>query len=248
MVDDKQIIEKARQGFEVGLFTQNYSRIHADEQHLKMLLSLCPIIKGKHYLDLGTGNGYIAFSLAQQRRDISVTGLDIVEKAIEANNRKAEQERYGHLKFKAYQGQRLPFGEDEFGGVISRYVFHHFPTPTLMAEELARTIEKDGFCIISDPMPNEGDRVDFINEFAGMKSDGHVRFYGKEEMGRIMFRAGFEVEEQVMSEITFPREKTAGYERLVERTPREILETYDVRVEENLVYVTVAVLNTRFRR
>ena len=36
------------------------------------------------------------------------------------------------------------------------------------------------------------------------------------------------------------------YEQLIEQTPQEILEVYQMRIEENLVYVTVEVLNTRF--
>jgi hypothetical protein len=39
-----------------------------------------------------------------------------------------------------------------------------------------------------------------------------------------------------------------GYERLIEHTPQEILGAYQLRVEGDLVYITMEVLNTRFRR
>jgi ubiquinone/menaquinone biosynthesis C-methylase UbiE len=245
--DEKQVIEKARQGFEADLFAPDYSQIHSDEQHLTTLLNLCQLVKGKRYLDLGTGNGYIAFEMAKRAPDIYVTGIDIVAKAVEVNNQKATMEKYNHVKFIAYQGKELPFDDRGFFGVVSRYAFHHFPDPTLAAKEISRIVESDGFCIIADPVPDREDTTEFINQFAGLKDDGHVRFHTGEEIEFIFDRAGFLVEEQTPGSITFPREITREYKRLIEKTPRGILEAYQLRIEENLVYVTVEVLNTRCR-
>ena len=246
-VKEKQIVEKAKQGFAANLFAQNYSQIHADEKHLTNLLNLCPLVKGKRYLDLGTGNGYIAFEMAKQSPDIFITGIDIVAKAVEVNNQKAKCKKYNHLNFITYQGMELPFDDREFFGVVSRYAFHHFPNPTLAAKEISRIVEQDGFCIIADPVPHRQDRTEFINQFAGLKDDGHVRFYTGEELATLFERTGFRVEEQTTGSITFPREMKREYERLIEQTPRGILQAYQLQIEENLVYVTVEVLNTRFR-
>ncbi len=245
--NEKQIIEKAKQGFEADLFAQNYSQIHSDEQHLIDLFNLCQLAKGKHYLDLGTGNGYVAFEMAKQTPDIYVTGIDIVAKAVEANNQKATVEKYNHLNFIAYQGLELPFDDHKFFGVVSRYAFHHFPNPTLSAKEIFRIVERDGFCIIADPVPHRQDKTEFINQFADLKDDGHVRFHTRDEIESIFGGAGFSVEEQTMSSITFPREMKREYEQLIKQTPLKILEAYQLRIEENQVYVTVEILNTRFR-
>ena len=83
------------------------------------------------------------------------------------------------------------FDDREFFGVVSRYAFHHFPNPTLAAREISRIVEKDGFCIIADPVPHRQDKTEFINQFAGLKDDGHVRFYTVEELATLFDRAGF---------------------------------------------------------
>ena len=62
------------------------------------------LVKGKRYLDLGTGNGYVAFEMAKQNSDVFVTGIDIVVKAVEVNNQKAKIEEYHNLNFVGYQG------------------------------------------------------------------------------------------------------------------------------------------------
>jgi len=80
-----------------------------------------------------------------------------------------------------------------------------------------------------------------------LKDDGHVRFHTSEEIRSIFDEAGFSLEEQTISSITFPREMTREYKRLIEQTPRRILEMYQLRLEENLIYVAVEVLNTLFR-
>lgn len=245
--NEKQIVEKAKRGFEADLFAQDYDQIHLDEQHLTSFLNLCQFVKDKRYLDLGTGNGYIAFEMARQTPDIIVTGLDIVAKAVESNNQKAKIEKYDNVNFIAYQGLELPFDDRVFFGVLSRYAFHHFPNPRLAAREIARVVEDDGFCIIADPIPNGQDKTEFVNQFASMKDDGHVRFHTNEEMEFIFGEVGFEAEEQTTNSMTFPREMKREYQRLIERTPREILEAYQLRIEENLVYLTVEVLSTRFR-
>ncbi|MDH3464721.1 MAG: class I SAM-dependent methyltransferase [Gammaproteobacteria bacterium] len=244
----KRVIEKAKRGFEAALFAENYDQIHSDAKHLAALLMLCEFVEGKHYLDLGTGNGYVAFEMAKQSPNVFVTGIDIVVKAIESNNQKARTEQFHNLSFSEYRGMALPFEDRKFLSVLSRYAFHHFPDPLFSAKEIHRVIEDGGFCIIADAVPDGIDSVDFINRFAGLKDDGHVRFYSKEEIESIFEKAGFRVEEQTTSSITFPRRLTTEYRQLVEQMPQKILEAYRMVIEENLIYLTVGVLNTRFRR
>ncbi len=131
--------------------------------------------------------------------------------------------------------------------MVSRYAFHHFPNPTLAVQELSRIVERGGFCVIADPMPHRQDTTGFINQFAGLKDDGHVRFHTDDEIVSLFGAVGFHVEEQTMSSITFPRAMNSDYARLIAQTPQAILDAYQLRLEDDLVYVTVAVLNTRFR-
>ncbi|MEJ2567897.1 MAG: class I SAM-dependent methyltransferase [candidate division WOR-3 bacterium] len=75
----KEQIEKTKQKFDPILHTDGYKKIHSDEEHLKKLLNLFELKANCHYLDLGTGNGYLAFALAEKDKNIFVEGLDIVE-------------------------------------------------------------------------------------------------------------------------------------------------------------------------
>jgi ubiquinone/menaquinone biosynthesis C-methylase UbiE len=245
---EKQILERAKQGFEKDLFAGNYDQIHLDRDHLTGLLDLCQLVPDKRYLDLGTGNGFVAFELARQNPRILVTGLDIVHKAVAANNRKAKIGQNRNLDFVSYLGAELPFARSEYFGVVSRYAFHHFPDATLSAAEIYRVLEPDGFCIVADPVPARQDETDFINQFMALKDDGHVRFHSAAELDSLFKRVGFSVEKQFSSSMRFPRPLNGKYERLIEETSPKILQAYRLRIEGNQVYVTVDVLNTCFRR
>ena len=60
-------------------------------------------------MDLGTGSGYLAFTIASKYPDVMVVGLDIVEKTLDCNLERASKEGYHNLKFVTYDGIKFPF-------------------------------------------------------------------------------------------------------------------------------------------
>ena len=244
----QEIIDRAKAGFEADLFRHDYASIHYDQHQLTALLDLCPLISQKRYLDLGTGNGYVAFALARLSSRISVTGIDIAHRAVVANKERARAKLMGHLDFISYGGTLLPFKQSSFFGAISRYAFHHFPDPDLSAAELFRSLEPGGFCIIADPVPESNDRIDFINRFMALKDDGHVAFRSSFELAAIFEKVGFQPEAHFSTSITFPRELTDDYLRLIADTPDSIRQAYRLRLDRGHVYLTVGVSNICFRR
>ncbi len=246
--DAKEKIQKAKKGFEQDLFAPGYAQIISDEEHLAGLVHLSELRSGKCFLDIGTGNGYVAFELHRRNPGISIVGIDIVEKIVEANNKKVSRSNNGSIKFVSFDGMNLPFGDASFYGAISRYAFHHFPNPEVSTSEIYRVLEPGGWCIISDPMANPADDCDFVNRFGALKEDGHVRYYRETEIGDLFKEAGFVIESRFISAITFPRVLDDRYAGLVANTPRHIVEKYEIRFEKDAIFITVQVMNIRFRK
>ena len=63
------IIDQARQRFDGQLHTAEYRRIHTDETHLNSLMNFIEVFPDKKYIDLGTGNGYLAFEMANRHSE-----------------------------------------------------------------------------------------------------------------------------------------------------------------------------------
>ncbi len=246
--DAQDIVRKAKERFGRDLLTPGYSQLISDAEHLAAILKVCDVLPSKSYLDIGTGSGYVAFELARQHPAASVTGIDIVEEAIAADNQKARETQAHNLKFMSFAGTQLPFDAGSFHGALSRYAFHHFPLPDLSAREIHRILEPGGWCVISDPAADEGDDVDFVNRFGALRDDGHVRYYRELAMVELFERAGFTVERNFRSTMTFPRPMDERYERLLAQTAARVLELYGVRVKGDQVYITVQIMNICFRK
>ena len=244
----QEIIEQARQGFDGKLHTDTYRKIHSDEGHLNALVGFLDIRPAKRYLDLGSGNGYLAFEMAGRFPGIFVTGVDIATNSIRRDQELQRERKIENLDFIEYDGGRLPVGDSAYWGIISRYAFHHFPDPVASIHDLQRITEPKGFVIFSDPITYDDDMDDFIDRFQQLKKDGHVHFYRQRELDNLFQRNGFRMQEQFFTQITYPREMDASYQRLFEQTPASILEHYQVKIGEQTVQITVTVWNVMYRK
>ena len=73
-----------------------------------------------------------------------------------------------------------------------------------------------------------------------------MRIYSAHDLIELFRARGFAAQARFGSAITFPRALNAGYRRLIEGTPPEILELYDVRLAGDRATLTFEVLNVRF--
>ena len=244
----KEIIARARKRFDSELHTDDYRRIHADDEHLNLLMDMLEIRPGKKYMDLGTGNGYLAFEMARRFPNIQITGVDIAKEAIRRNQRLQREGKIDNLAFMAYDGIKFPMEDGSYRGIISRYAFHHFPDPVNSIQEMYRMLDNQGFVIISDPRTHDEDAHGFVDQFQKLKQDGHVHFYRQEELDDVFWQGGFIKENQYQSECTYPRDLDSRYEQLLMKTPKEMLEKYQVVVDDTAVLITVAVINSMYRK
>lgn len=245
---ERDIIEQARSGFGDALMRDDYARIHSDDGQLARLGGLVGGRPGKAYLDIGTGTGYVAFALARAFPEARVTGLDIAANAIASDNERAMQEKISNLEFIAFDGGDFPFADGAFSGAISRFAFHHFPDVDKSISEIARVIDETGFFILSDPLTYEDDSRNFVDEFQGRKKDGHVHFLTREQALSRFAAHGFAVEEEFSTTFRYPRAMDEGYARIFKNAEAGMLEKYKIEFEADKVFITVAVMNIKFRK
>ncbi len=247
-MEEQERVEQARRRFDGELHTDGYRKVHEDASHLEALMNLLDVRPDERLLDLGTGNGYLAFEMARRFPDATVTGLDVAARAIQVNQKLQKERGIGNLDFVSYEGTKLPFANAHFSGAISRYAFHHFPDPAFSVQELHRVTDSQGVVVIADPVTYEDDTAGFIDELQKLKGDGHVHFFGVAELDALFRRYGFAAEARFLSTISYPRDADQAYLRLIERTPASILRRYRIELRENTVHVTVTVQNVLYRK
>jgi SAM-dependent methyltransferase len=247
-MDDEGIIRSARRGFDDRLHGDEYRKIHSDAEHLEGLLSMLDIREGASYLDIGTGNGYVAFELAARQKGVGVIGLDIAEDSIERDREIAKERGLDNLEFRSYDGLDFPFQDGRFFGGISRYALHHFPDIRRSLGELRRVTQAGGFFILSDPATADEDHEGFVDRFQSLLPDGHVHFHRRPEIEAHFREFGFVVEKEFPSSVRYPRMVDDRYLGLFARTGKETLDLYDVEIEGDKVFIRVGVMNLFFRR
>ncbi len=247
MAVNEETINAARNGFEaVFAEIEFYNRQTQDEQHLNAILDFIPISAGMRILDLGTGSGYLAFALAKKYPDVSVIGLDIVDKALDENRKRAEYEGVKNIGFVSYNGADFPFDDCCFDIVVSRYALHHFPDIEKSISEVCRVLKSSGSFFLSDPAPNENDTVGFIDEYMQVKKDGHVGFYSLDDWKRLCGNNGFRCIRSFDSTIRFPRKYEEIYREIIARTDKKIVGGYDIQIVGGEIYITEQVNNILF--
>jgi ubiquinone/menaquinone biosynthesis C-methylase UbiE len=247
-MDKEEIISSAKERFDHELHTNEYKKIHSDDEQRERLISKLGIEVGKQYLDIGTGNGYLAFEIAKKYPDSIIKGLDIAEHSIAENNVIASKKNLGNIKFFSYDGKKYPFTKKQFNGAISRYAFHHFPDIEESIKEISRVLCDSGHFILSDPMTYEEDTEGFIDSFQKQIKDGHVHFYKRKEVESLFSDNEFVIEDEFSSVVRYPRAWNYRYDELFDKTDSSILKMYHIERENEKVFVQVEVMNILFRK
>lgn len=251
MTNTEKIIALTRKGFEESFSSgEFYNRQTQDEEHLNAILEFLPVKPKMKILDLGTGSGYLSFAVAERCPGTEITGLDIVEKALENNRKTAVDKKLDNISFVSYDGMNFPFSDGKFDMVISRYSLHHFPEIQKSIQEVSRVLKSDGLFFISDPTPNADDSQRFVDAYMQLKKDGHIKFYTIEEWKNICEKSGLVLTDSFNSSIRFPKKKDTayGFDELLDRYSREVIEGYSLEITGNEIYVTEQVNNLLFHK
>ncbi|MDO5291850.1 MAG: class I SAM-dependent methyltransferase [bacterium] len=243
----RKSVEDTRKEFEKS-FAEGilYDRQTQDENHRKMLIDSLHIFGVSSVLDLGTGTGYLAFPIAKQHKDCFVTGLDIVKDALRRNEELAKKEKIENIEFVSYDGINIPFENNSFDAVVTRYCLHHIIGMQDMFHEIYRILKPGGQLLLADPTPNAQDGDRFVDKYMQLKKDEHVRFYTKDELVHMAGLAGLIYETSAMTKIRFPRIRTAEVDRLLQATNASIKDLYEIEVRQKEVFITEDVLNLSF--
>lgn len=249
--DAKDSIKATKNGFEKSFKEGSlYNKQTQSEEHLNKILDILNIKEKNTVLDLGTGSGYLAFAMAKKHPESEIIGLDIVEDALEENRKKAINQNIKNVSFVSYDGIILPFENDSFDFITTRYALHHFPKIEETFFEIARVLKKGGHFFLADPTPNDDDLGRFVDEYMQMKKDGHIKYYTKDEFEALAIKAGLKLTGLFQTKIRFPRTKESAVDldEIMRKHDKKIIDGYEVKKDDKYVYITQNVLNLIFKK
>lgn len=115
-------------------------------EHVHRYLVAASLVQGADVLDIGSGEGYGASTLAWRAR--SVVGVDPDRASIDhAASRYARE----GLRFFTGCAEALPFPDGSFDACVAFELIEHLQSPEAMVREARRVLRPDGLLLVSTP-------------------------------------------------------------------------------------------------
>jgi ubiquinone/menaquinone biosynthesis C-methylase UbiE len=152
-------------------------------------------------LDVATGPGYVAMTFAEA--GCEVLGIDLTEAPLAIAEQMRQVRGLTNLHFQLADAERLPFGEQTFDFVVSRFALHHCEDPRRVLTEMARVCRIHGVVVIEDLVVSEHPaRAAYQNRFEQLRDPSHTRALPISEFFTLLTACGLEVEQVYTDQLT----------------------------------------------
>ena len=193
------------------------SAVHASGNDLLRLGERLAAFPQAYVLDLGCGAGHASFVAAQQVAN--VTAYDLSSQMLEVVSQAARDKELNNITTQQGYAESLPFADESFDIVISRYSAHHWHDVGLALREIKRVLKPGGIFIIMDIMsPGHPVRDVWLQTVEALRDTSHVRNYSSGEWFSMMTDAGLISRSLVTDRL--PLEFTSWIARM--RTPEAL--------------------------
>jgi SAM-dependent methyltransferase len=138
-------------------------------------------------LDVACGPGILACAFARVARH--VTGIDITPAMLDRARMLQRELGLDNVTWRLGDVTPLPFADEEFSIVVSRFAFHHFDHPAAVLREMVRVSAREGCVVVVDIAPAR-DKADLFNKMEMLRDSSHVRAIPLEELRALFAGAG----------------------------------------------------------
>jgi len=155
------------------------------------MLKDLPLSDNDRVLDIATGTGEFARAIAPNVA--TVIGIDATDAMIEQGKKFVEQAGIKNVTFQKGVVQDIPFEDETFDIVSSRYAFHHFAEPKTVISEMVRVCKTNGHIIIVDIIAPDEPTATVYNYYEWLCDQSHTRCLGFEEFQTCFLLFGMDV-------------------------------------------------------
>ena len=201
-----------------GNVAANYrtSTVHAVGVELDVMLKQANLTGNARVLDAGCGAGHTALKFASLARE--VVAYDLTPQMLEQVTQLADDNDVTNIITRQGNVEELPFGDNSFDVVVSRYSAHHWSHPQIALQEIRRVLPENGIFILCDIVSLDDFTYDtFLQAIELLRDPSHVRDHSAQQWLMMLKDVGFS------GEVVLTKTITLQFQRWVERmaTPSE---------------------------
>ncbi|MAM57016.1 MAG: SAM-dependent methyltransferase [Salinicola sp.] len=168
------------------------SSVHAQGQEFAQLRERVGAIDVPRVLDLGCGAGHVSFQLADLAAEI--VAYDLSPRMLAVVSEAAGDRGFGNIRTVQGVAESLPFADDSFDVVCSRFSAHHWRDVGLALREARRVLKPGGLAAFIDVAASEQPLFDsFLQTVEMLRDTSHVRDYAPSEWAQMVGEAGLVV-------------------------------------------------------
>ena len=144
-------------------------------------------------LDLGAGGGHVSYALARHARRVIAT--DLSSEMLAAVTRMARERGLSNIETTQAPAEHLPFEDETFDFVASRFSAHHWRDFDAGLREARRTLKRGGRAAFVDVYaPGQALFDTHLQAIELLRDHSHVRDYTSAQWLDTLGRSGFAVE------------------------------------------------------
>jgi ubiquinone/menaquinone biosynthesis C-methylase UbiE len=160
-----------------------------DEAALQLLVEASGAGPDDTVLDVACGPGLVVTAFARVVRH--ATGIDVTPAMLERARAVAVEAGVTNVTWKQGEVLPLPFPDDGFSIVVSRFAFHHFEQPAAVIAEMRRVCRPGGRVVVCDLMASDDPRkAARFHEIEILRDPSHVRALTFAELAALFPAAG----------------------------------------------------------
>ncbi len=184
-------VNKAQYGNKSDAYLK--SSVHAQGVEFAKMQAIVQANKYSSILDLGCGGGHVTYNLAALARQL--VAYDITPEMVQLVADQAQQKNLHNVTAQVGAAEDLPFGNNSFDCIVSRYSAHHWQNVRQAMAAANRVLKSNGRFIMFDIIGSSNPIIDtFLQTIELIRDPSHVRNYSIEEWALFAEYADFEVE------------------------------------------------------
>lgn len=154
---------------------------------MKTLIELSKVTLADNVLDVACGPGLVACEFAKCAGH--VTGVDITPAMIEQAKKRQHEQNLDNITWKVGDAVPLPYPDNTFSLVITRYSYHHLLDPASALYEMIRVCKPGGRVLVAD-VGIESTKSEAYDQLEIMRDPSHTHALTKEEFAALYQKSG----------------------------------------------------------
>lgn len=162
---------------------------HARRDNLQLLVEMAKTTAADTVLDVACGPGLVACAFAQIAQQ--VTGIDLTPAMLEQAQQRQQALQLTNLVWQVGDVERLPYPDNHFSIVVTRFSFHHLIELQKVLREMLRVCQTGGVVMVVDVALAE-EKVAAYNQMEKLRDPSHTRALTVAELSTMVVESGLQ--------------------------------------------------------